>query len=159
MAQGRQLRGRPHGASHEARLLWGGVGSGHLAGQLCRPLVEGKGLVGDVVFSQHQRGGPEGVGFDHIAARLQKLAMHCLHSIGAGENQIFIAALKGSAAEIIGAQIHLLQRGACGTVEHQHRPLRPMEALKKADSLNQLGGYCRSHVDQPSTRIRVTQWS
>ena len=159
MAEGRQLGGWPHGASHETRLVWGGVGSGNFTGQLCCPLVEGKGLVGDVVFSQHQRGGPEGVGFDHIAARLQKLAMHCLHRIGAGENQIFIAALKGGAAEIIGAQIHLLQRGTCGTVEHQHWPLGPMQALKKADSLNQLGCYCRSHVDQPSTRIRVTQWS
>ena len=85
--------------------------------------------------------------------------MHCLNSIGAGENQIFIAALKGSAAEIIGAQIHLLQRGACGTVENQHRPPRTMQALKKADSRNQLGCYCLNHVDQPSTRIRVTQWS
>ena len=146
MAQGRQLGGRPHGASHEARLVCGGVGSGHFACQLCGPLVEGKGLIGDVIFSQHQRGGSEGVGFDHIAARLQKLAMNCLHRIGAGENQIFIAALKGGAAEIIRAQIHLLQRGACGTVKYQHRPLRPMEALKKADSLNQLGCYCCSHV-------------
>ena len=52
--QGGQLGGGAHGAGHKARLLWGAVAIGHLAGQLSRFDVELVGLVLQVVFGQHQ---------------------------------------------------------------------------------------------------------
>ena len=157
--QGRQLGGGPHRAGYKAGLLGGGVGIRHLAGQFGSALVEGKGLIGDVVFRQHQGGGSEGVGLDHIGTHLQKLAMHGLHRIRAGEHQDFVAALQRWTAEVVGAQVHLLQRGAGGTVEHEHGPLGRVQPLQKTHPLSHPGCHRRAHLAQPSTRIRVTQWS
>jgi len=147
--EGGQLGGGAHRAGHEAGFLRGAVGIGHLAGQFGGALVDREGLILQVVFRQHGGGGPKGVGFDHIAAHLQELPVHRLHRIGAGEHQVFVAALQGRAAEILGAQIHLLQRGACGAVEHEHRMLRAVQTLEET---NPLGGQ-----HQPFRRTRVTQ--
>ena len=146
-----QLGGGSHGPRHEAGLVRGGVGLRHLPRQLGGALVHGEGLILKVVLRQHDRGCTEGVGLDHIGTHLQELAMHRLHGIGAGEHQVLIAALQRRTTEILGRQVHLLQRGSSGTVKHQHRPLRAVEALKKTDPL---GGE-----HQPFSRTRVTQWS
>jgi len=60
--------------------------------------------------------------------------MHGLHRIRTGEDEILIAALQGRPSEILGRQLHLLQRGAGGAVEHQHGPLRAMEPFEETDA-------------------------
>ena len=146
-----QLGGGAHRAGHEAGLVRSGVGLRHLPRQLGGALVHGEGLILKVVLRQHDRSGTEGVGLDHIGTHLQELAVHRLHRIGAGEHQVLVTALQGRTAEILGRQVHLLQRGSSGAVEHQHRPLRAVQALKKADPL--------SGEHHPFSRTRVTQWS
>ena len=133
--QGGQLGGGPHRAGNKAGLLRGAVRVSHLARQFGGPFVDGKGLVLQVVFRQHRRGRPEGVGLDHIAAGIQELPVHRLHRIRAGEHQVFVAALQGRTAEIFGAEVHLLERGAGGPVEHQNRRPRAMQPLEKTDAL------------------------
>ena len=132
VAQRGQLGGWPHRSGHEARLIGGGKGISDLTGQLGGTLVDREGLILQVIFGQHNRGSPEGVGLDHIATHLQKLAVHSLHHIRPGEHQVFVAALQGQTAEIVGAQIHLLQRRARGPVKHQHRTLRAVQSLQKS---------------------------
>ena len=80
--------------------------------------------------------------------------MHRLHRIGPGDHQVFVAPLQGRTAEILSAQVHLLQRGAGGTVEHQHRSGRIVEAIQETDPAGGGGG---GH--QASMRMRVTQCS
>ena len=66
VAERGQLGGGTDRASHEAGLLRGAVLIGHRSGQFGGPLVEREGLVLEAVFGQHDRGGTEGVGLDHI---------------------------------------------------------------------------------------------
>ena len=131
-----QLRRRAHGSRHEPGLLRRRVGGGHFACQLRCPLVQLKGLVLDVVLGQDRGGRAKGVGLNDIASGFQKLAMHGLHGIRPGEDQVLVAPFEGQAAEIVGGQIHLLQRSSRCTVEHQHRPLRAVQTLQEANALD-----------------------
>ena len=158
VAERGQLGGGTDRAGHEAGLLRGAVLIGHRSGQFGGPLVEREGLVLEAVFGQHDRGGTEGVGLDYIGPDFQELAMHRLHRIGPGDHKVFVAALQDSAAEILGAQVHLLQRGAGGTVEHQHRPGRIVEAIQETDPAGG-GGDDGGGGHQASMRMRVTQCS
>ena len=154
MAEGGQLRGGSDRAGHEAGLFRGAVAIGHVAGQFSGPLVERESLVLDAVFGQHDRGGAEGVGFDHIGPHLQELAMHGLHGVRPGDHQVLVATLQGRAAEILGAEIHQLQRRAGGAIEHEHRPGGFVKPIQKTDPASGGGG-----AHQGWMRIRVTQCS
>ena len=149
VAKGWQLGGGSHRTRYKAGFLWRGVGIGHLASQFCGPLVDRKGLLLQVVLGEHGGCGPERIGFDHIATGFEKQSMDRLHRIRTGEHEVLVAPLKGGSAEILCRQIHLLQGGACGAVEHQNRLLRAMQAFQKADALR--------HHHQPFRRTRVTQ--
>ena len=80
--------------------------------------------------------------------------MHRLHRIRPGEHQVLVATLQSWAAEILGAQVHLLQRGAGGAIKHQNRPGRIVEPIQETDPAGGGGG---GH--QVSMRMRVTQCS
>jgi len=149
--KGGQLGGGAHRTRHEARLVGGGVGIGHLPCQFGGAFVDREGLILKVVLRQHDRSRPEGVRLDHIAADVQELAVDRLHRVGPREHEVLVAALQGQAAEILGAEVHLLERGARGAIEHQHGVFGTMQALEETDPL---GGQ-----HQPFRRTRVTQWS
>jgi hypothetical protein len=88
--------------------------------------------------------------------------VHGLHRIRTCENQNLIAAFQGRTAEILGREVHLLQRGAGGAVEHQHRSIRGVQTLEKAHARRGGGGVIdpgACHHHQPSMRTRDTQWS
>jgi hypothetical protein len=130
----------PNRAGNKTWLFRRGIGIRHLASQSGCPFIDRKSLILESVFGQHNGGGSKRVGFDHIASRLQKLAMHSLHGVRPGEHELLVAPFQGGPTEILGGQVEKLQRGAGGSVKNQHGLFRTVQPLQKADAL---GWLCR----------------
>ena len=58
--------------------------------------------------------------------------MNRLDSIWACDHEILVAALKHLTAEIGCGQLHLLERGACGTVKDQNRTTGIVKSAQEA---------------------------
>ncbi len=149
VAEGGQFGGGSHGTGHEAWFLGGAVLIRHLPGEFRRLLVQGMGVILQAVFGQNDRGGTEGVGLDHIASRLQKLAMHRLNGIGPGDHQVLVATLQFQTAEVISRQIHLLQAGSGGPVEDEHGTSWTVQVAEKTGIRHGCGGHRRCHGTLP----------
>ena len=109
MAERGQLGRGTDGSGHKAGFVRRAVGIGDLPCQFCGPLIESKRLIFESVFRQNDGGGTERIRLNHVAAGFEKLPMHGLDRIGPGEHQLFVAALQGRTAEVLGRQVHLLQ--------------------------------------------------
>ncbi len=96
--------------------------------------------VGQAVLGQHQRGPAEGIRLDHVRAGVEVLRVHPAHEIGAGQDQVLVAALELRAPEVLGSQVLALHPGARGPVEDQN-PLGE-ELLERLGALA-LGGTGR----------------
>ncbi len=81
LAQGGELGARAHGAGHPARALGRRELVAHRAGQLGRPARQLSCTVGQPVLGQHDRGRPERVRLDHVAADLVEGAVHLGHEV------------------------------------------------------------------------------
>ena len=92
---------------------------GRLPGEARRGHVHLVGPVGDPVLGEDQTEGPEGGGLHCVDAGGEVLAVHLADEIGAGEDEVLVAALEVGTAEIVGAEITALDPGAEGAVEDQ----------------------------------------
>ena len=116
-------------ADHEAGPVGGGEVGGHLLGDAGRGLVDVEGLVGDAVLGEHEAEGAEGGGLDRVDADLEVLGVHLRDEVGPGEHEVLVAALEGGAAEVVGAEVLVLDPGAEGAVEHEHALVERVEEV------------------------------
>ena len=114
----------------------GAVAVCHLPGQFRGPLVDGEGLILQLVFGQHNGSGTEGIGFDHIAAHLQKLAMNFLHGLRTGEDQVFIATLQGGPPKSSAVRSICCSDVSGGAIEHQDWVVGAVEPIEKTNALH-----------------------
>ncbi len=130
------LGGGAHRTRHEARPPRLGKGVGGLPRQRRRLLVQLQRPLRQAVFGQHQRRGAEAVGFDDVGAGCEIGAVNLRNHIRPGGDQVFVAALVGGAAEILGSQLPLLDQRPHGAVQHQNalrqRRLQRLPRLRHA---------------------------
>ena len=102
VSQGGQLCGGPHRSRHEARLFARAVGVGDLPCQLRGAPIQFKGLIFKSVFSEHNARCSKRVGLDNVAAGIKEQAMHALHRIWPGNDEILVTAFQLFTAKILG---------------------------------------------------------
>ena len=85
-----------------------------------RATVDLERLVGDAVLVEHEREGAEGRGLDRVDADREELVVHLRDEVGAGEDELLVAALERLAAEVVGAEVVALHPGAERAVEDEH---------------------------------------
>ena len=101
LTEGGELGARSHGPGHPARPLGRGELVAHGTGQLGPRPGQLAGALGHPVLDQHDRGRPERVGLDHVAAHLVERAVHLGHEIGPRVDQDFVAAFELGPAEVL----------------------------------------------------------
>ncbi len=125
VAQRRQLGGGPHGAGHEARPAAGREIGGSFARQLHRGAIDLRDLVLQIVLAQHDAGGAEGVGLDHVAAGGKEAGVDVADDVRAAQHQQFVAAFL--APEVVRRRLAHLDVGAHGAVVDDDALLHGLE--------------------------------
>ncbi len=97
---GGQLAGGADRAGHKAGLLGGGIFVGQAARQGGRRAVDLDHPLAQAVLAQGQPVGAEGIGLQHIHARLQEGAMHLRHRLGMADDQVIVTTVVALAAKI-----------------------------------------------------------
>ncbi len=98
-----------------------------LAGELRGVPVDLEGLVGDAVLVEHEREGAERRGLDRVDAGLRRTRRASARRVGAGGDEVLVAALERLAAEVVGAEVVALHPGAERAVEHEHALVERVE--------------------------------
>ncbi len=89
------------------------------AGELGGALIDSMGLVRETVLAEDVGDCAKGRGFDKVGAHFEEALMHLADSVGAGEDDVFVAALVLRAAEVLGSEIEPLDIGAERAVDHE----------------------------------------
>ena len=102
--------GWPHGASNES---WraGIQGSDFVrdgAGNLCRLVADVSGMVGQIIFTQYQRGRAKCISLDDVGACFQIIPMDFSDDIRAGDIEVLVTTFVTLSAEIFRAQASCL---------------------------------------------------
>ena len=117
---GDRFGGGAHGARDKTQSAGRGILVGSLARDFGRSQVQLVGLSSDSVFGEDDFGAAEAVRLDDIRPCFVIGAMNVDDDVGPRQDQIFIAALEGRAAEIVGGELTLLQHCSHGSVEHEN---------------------------------------
>lgn len=119
ISEGGELGGGTDRTGHVARALRSRPGVGAGAGDLRREAAQLVGHVGYIVLGQNDRGRTEGVRLDDVRPRLQKAVMYLPDGIRVGDAEILVASFQVWAAEVLGGQRLVLDRGTGGAVEQE----------------------------------------
>src|SRR5215211_2988739 len=106
----RQVPGGADRAGYESAL------AGGLAGDLRRPSVDLQRVISEPPLPELQPARLEGVGLDHLGARLEHRLVDALDHVGTVQDKRLVA-LSGQPAVVFGGQVELLERGAHAAVE------------------------------------------
>ena len=71
------------------------------------------------VLGEHERGRAEGVGLEDVGAGSEETLVHALDDVGPRQHEVLVAALQVGAAEVVGAEVEVLDRRAHGAVEDE----------------------------------------
>ena len=110
---GGQESGRPDRAGHEALL------ARRLTRDLGRAAVDLLGVVLQAPLGQLQPRGLEGVGLEHVGARVEHRVVHLLDHVGTVEDERLMAAA-GQAVVVLEAEVELLEGRAHAAVKDDH---------------------------------------
>ena len=72
-----------------------------------------------LIFGKHEGGAAEGVGLNDVGAGCEVGAMDIADDVGAGFDQVFVAAFERGAAEVGCRQIAVLEHSAHGPIEYE----------------------------------------
>src|SRR6059036_1787064 len=120
------LRARAHRAGDEARAVGRLAARARLAREPRRRGVDLAHLVLQAVLAEHDARAAEGVGLDDVRAGGEVALVHLADHVGAGEDQVLVAALVLGAAEVPGGEIATLD-------------VRPGRAVEDDDALGEEG--------------------
>ena len=118
------LRRRPHRARDESRLVRGREFFSGLAGELGGREVDVVSLGGQSEILQVAGGGVERIARDDIGTGLEIRRVNIENHVGAGQDQVVVAALVFGTAEVLCAKLARLDHRAHGAVEHQNALFR-----------------------------------
>src|SRR5439155_601040 len=102
------LRARAHRAGDEARAVGRLAARARLAREPRRRGVDLAHLVLQAVLAEHDARAAEGVGLDDVRSRGEVALVHLADHVGAGEDQVLVAALVLGAAEVPGGEVATL---------------------------------------------------
>ena len=176
LAQAHELGAGADGAHHEPGALGGRVALGCPPGDARSLKRQGILQPRDLVLGEHDPGGPERVGFDHVGTRLEVPRVDRLDHIGAGEVEQFVAAVlrppckararvphiggvagRRSQHEVRLRQVGGLKLGAHRTVPDQHPLTQRRQKLRFALHNSIMGPqprFFRALVPLPTARMR-----
>ena len=125
---GRQVAGRSDRAGHEA-LLAGGSPC-----DLRSPRVDLERVLAESPLGELQARALEGVGLDHLRARVEHRAVDALDHVGAIEHERLVA-LAREPAIVLAGELELLERGAHAAVVDDDAPLDRLKVVAHQKSL------------------------
>ena len=118
-----------------------GQPAGHFSGLTIYPA----GLLGKVVFGQHHRHSAEGVGFDNVGSGVQVALVNTGDNVGAGYDEVFVAAFVFRPPEILRAQTLALNRRSHRSVDYQDPTAGLEQRFQGVDALS----YVHCHSNWP----------
>ena len=111
------LRARPHRARDEARVVGRLEARARLACEAGRRGVDLPDPALETVLGEDDTRSPECIRLDDVRARREVARVHVAHHVGAGEDQMLVAAFVLLPAEVGGPEIATLEIGPRGAVE------------------------------------------
>ena len=120
VSEARHLRAGADRSGDVAGAAVGGEVVGDLSCETGRSDVELVGLVGDVVFGEHQREAAEARGLDGVDADLEECRVHPPDRVRSREAQHLVAPLERGTAEVVGGEVEVLDVGAERAIEDDH---------------------------------------